>query len=67
MTEQIVGAGSNWELVIGITLIFTVLFARRGLMGIFEDMTTYWRRRLYLVGVLGTVLSRRASGSSAPR
>ena len=38
ITEQILGTGMPyWQFAIGIALILTVLFARRGLFGLFED------------------------------
>jgi len=57
LTEQILGTNEPyWQFVIGVVLVLTVLFARRGLFGIFEDLTPYWRRRIYLVGAVGAVL-----------
>lgn len=46
MTEQILGTDQPyWQFAIGITLILTVLFARRGLFGVFEDAAAWWRKR----------------------
>jgi len=42
-TEQILGTDQPyWQFSIGIVLILTVLFARRGLYGIFEDIGGKW-------------------------
>ena len=39
-TEQVLGTGMPyWQFAVGIVLILTVLFARRGLFGIFEDFS----------------------------
>lgn len=46
VTEQILGTGQPyWQLAIGVVLILTVMFARRGLFGIFEDLSGLWRRK----------------------
>jgi branched-chain amino acid transport system permease protein len=46
LTEQILGTNQPyWQLTIGIVLILTVLFARRGLYGIFEDIGKKWKDR----------------------
>ena len=34
-----------WQFGIGLLLVLAVLFARRGLMGLFEQAEAYWRRR----------------------
>ena len=45
LTEQILGTDQPyWMLAIGLLLILTVLFARRGLLGLFEDATVRLRR-----------------------
>lgn len=45
VTETILGTDQPyWMLAIGIVLVFTVLFARRGLLGIFEDISKTFAR-----------------------
>mgnify|MGYP006083686669 CR=1 FL=1 len=46
VTEQILGTDQPyWQLAVGLVLILTVLFARRGLFGIFEDLGNKWKER----------------------
>lgn len=46
ITEQVLGTDEPyWQFAIGVALILTVLFARRGLFGIFEDMAERRKRR----------------------
>ena len=46
VTEQILGTGQPyWQMAIGIVLILTVMFARRGLFGIFEDLAAGRRKK----------------------
>ncbi len=46
MTEQILGTDQPyWQFAIGIALILTVLFARRGLFGLFEDLGVRIKQR----------------------
>lgn len=46
VTEQILGTDQPyWMLAIGVTLVLTVLFARRGLLGVVEDAASRLRRR----------------------
>jgi branched-chain amino acid transport system permease protein len=46
VTEQILGTDQPyWQFAIGLVLILTVLFARRGLFGIFEDLGNKWKER----------------------
>ena len=45
LTEQVLGTEPPyWELVVGVTLVLTVLFAPRGLLGIVEDTAKAVRR-----------------------
>jgi branched-chain amino acid transport system permease protein len=45
MTEQILGTDQPyWMLAIGLLLVLTVLFARRGLLGLLEDAANLWQR-----------------------
>ncbi len=45
MTEQILGTDQPyWMLAIGLLLVFTVLFARRGLLGLLEDAVSLFQR-----------------------
>lgn len=46
VTEQVLGTDPPyWELAVGLALVLTVLFARRGLLGIFEDLSEAIRRK----------------------
>lgn len=46
VTEQVLGTDPPyWELALGLALVLTVLFARRGLLGIFEDLAGAIRRK----------------------
>jgi branched-chain amino acid transport system permease protein len=33
-----------WQFGIGLLLVLAVLFARRGVLGLFEDAGQYWKR-----------------------
>ncbi len=45
LTEQVLGTDQPyWMLAIGLLLVFTVLFARRGLLGLLEDATALFQR-----------------------
>jgi len=45
-TETFLGTDPPyWELVVGLALVLTVLFARRGLLGMLEDLAAFVRRR----------------------
>jgi branched-chain amino acid transport system permease protein len=44
VTEQFLGTDEPyWQFAIGVVLILTVLFARRGLFGVFEDLASKFR------------------------
>jgi len=45
-TETFLGTDPPyWELTVGLALVLTVLFARRGLLGVLEDVFGRWRRK----------------------
>jgi len=57
-TETFLGTDPPyWELIIGIALIFTVLFTRGGVIGIGERLSDYWRARYpFLLAAVALVI-----------
>jgi branched-chain amino acid transport system permease protein len=46
LTEQVLGTDPPyWELAVGVALVLTVLFARNGILGLFEDVAERLRKK----------------------